>query len=93
MYVNKIHRKIQRHKYIPFKIGKFLIKICELFNEEMIQYMCMFTDSLMKNYNEINYEKNENFMYVINIPLYFQNKMKVKGFIYSVISIYVFTVL
>ena len=36
MYVTKIHRKIQRNKYIPFKIGKFLIKICELFNDEMI---------------------------------------------------------
>ena len=36
MYVIKIHRKIQRDKYIPFEIDKFLIKICELFNEEMI---------------------------------------------------------
>ena len=59
MYVNKIPRKNSSDKYIPFKIGKFSIKICELFNEEMIQYMCMFTDSLMKNDNETNYEKNE----------------------------------
>ena len=59
MYVNKIHRKIQRDKYIPFKIGKFLIKICELFDEVMIYYMCMFTDSLNENDNETNYEKNE----------------------------------
>ena len=36
MYVNKIHRKIQRDKCISFKIVKFLIEICELFNEEMI---------------------------------------------------------
>ena len=40
--------------------------------------MCMFTDSLMKNDNETNYEKNKNLMYVRNIPLYFQNKMEVK---------------
>ena len=36
MYVSKILRKIQRDKYIDFKIGKFLIKIYELFNKEMI---------------------------------------------------------
>ena len=47
--------------------------------------MCMFTDSLMKNDNETNYEKNKNFMYVINIPLYFQNKMEVKGIIFTYI--------
>ena len=60
--------------------------------------MCMFTESLMKNDNETNYEMNKNFMYIINIPLYFQNKMEDKGIIftytiYSVIIIYVFTVL
>ena len=50
--------------------------------------MCMFADSLMKNDNEKNYEKNKNFMYVINIPLYFQNKMEVKGIIFAYIFSY-----
>ena len=49
--------------------------------------MCMFTDSLIKNDNETNYEKNKNFMHVINIPLYFQNKMEVKGIIFTYINI------
>ena len=45
----------------------------------------MFTDSLMKNDNKTNYEKHKNFMYVTNTPLYFQNKMEVKGIIFTYI--------